>query len=155
MRAMMGKATPLSDADLAIFEDLRGWLRAHLNEEHREKYGELEGKLFLVDHILRNNLFDRNAEWQMHALGVGLGDALAQKLGMEWVIVEADGRRVPVLRLPKTSLRLWAFTMIQKKIAQDEELEVFLLFEALCHRVESIRSPKRSLLGRLFGPRLT
>jgi uncharacterized protein DUF3806 len=152
---MKEKVSALLDTDLAYFEALRDWLRAHFNDESRDKYNDLNGKLFLVDHILRNNLFDRNEVPQLHALGIGLGDALAQQLGMEWVIVEDDHGRTAMLSLPGTSLRLSALTMIQKRIVQGEEFEILSLFEALCRHVETIRSPKRSLLGRLFGPRLT
>ena len=152
---MKEKVSALSAGDLTYFEALRDWLRAHFKQEDRDKYNDLNGKLFLVDHIVKNNLFDRNAESQMQALGVGLGDALAQKLGMEWVIVEADNERFPMLSLPGTSLRLSAFTMVQKRVMQGEQFDIFSLFGALCHQIETIRAPKRSLLGRLFGPKLT
>jgi hypothetical protein len=147
------KVSALLEDDLAYLEALRNWLRGHFDD--RDKYDELNGKLAVVDHVLRDNLLDRNVEAQMHALGVALGDALAQKLGMQWVIVEDDFGRSPMLSLAGTSLKISALTMIQKRIVQGEEFEIFSLFEALCHHVESIRSPKRSWLGRLFGPRLT
>lgn len=151
---MKEKVSAPSIDDLAYLDTLRDWLRGYLEEKQQASYNELNVKIFLVDHILKNNLFDRNQEAQMHALGLGLGDALAQKLGMEWVIVEGDYARLPELILPKTSLRLSAFTMIQKRLMQDEEVNVIALYEALCERVEALRTPKRSVLGRLFGQRL-
>jgi Domain of unknown function (DUF3806) len=93
---MKEKVSALSGEDRAYLEAMRDGLRAYFREEDRDKYNDLNGKLFLVDHILRNNLFDRNDEQQLQALGVGLGDALAQKLGMEWVgLLRISGEDVP------------------------------------------------------------
>jgi hypothetical protein len=151
---MKGKVTPLTDKDQDYLDEMRNWLRAHFEEGGREKYEEIDRKLFVVHSILQNNWFDRNEAWQLQALGVGLGDALAQKLGMRWAIVETDNERVPILHLPGTSLKLSAFTMIQKRVLNEEDIDVFLLFDAFCHSIEQIRAPKRSFFGRLFGPRL-
>src|SRR5262249_36054847 len=112
------------------------------------------GKLAVVQTILRNRWFDPNEAWQLQALGVGLGDALAQQLGMVWVNVQDQHGRQPILRLPGTSLKLSAFTMIQKRVMQGEEVDVPSLLGTLCHSVEQSRAPKRSLFGRLFGSRL-
>lgn len=146
----------LTDQDVADFETMRDWLRGHFKEGAANQYDTLAGKLSVIDAIVRNGWFDRNNLNELQALGLGLGDAIAQQIGLQWAIVtDRHGDRIPILILPRTSLQLSAFTMIQKRIAQNEEVEVFPLFEALCQQIESIRAPKRSLLGRLFGPRLT
>ena len=152
---MKEKVSALAEHDLAYLEEMRNWLRGHFKEGEQGKYNDLGGKLAVIGSILQNNWFDRNEAWQLQALGVGLGDALAQQLGMTWVIVEDDHGRMPVLNLPGTSLKIYALTMIEKRVHQDESFDAVSLFEALCHQIEEIRAPKRSFLGRLFGPRLT
>jgi hypothetical protein len=153
--AMEEKVIPPSEKDQVHLEEMRNWLRSHFHEGEREKYDKIEGKLFVVQSIVKNNWFDRNESWQLQALGVGFGDAIAQKIGMAWVVVETGNERMPMLQFPGTSLKLAAFTMIQKRVLGGEDIDVFSLFDALCQRVEEIKAPKRSLLGRLFGPRLT
>ncbi len=151
---MQEKVTQLSGDDQAYLDELRNWLRGHFVENERAKYDEIGGKLAVVQNILQNRWFDPNKAWQLHALGVGIGDALAQRLGMTWVIVQDAHGRQPILQFPGTSLKLGAFTMIQKRVMQGEEIDVPSLFEAFCHSFEQIRAPKRSLFGRMFGPRL-
>jgi hypothetical protein len=151
---MQERVTQLSDDDRAYLDELRKWLRGHFLESECAKYDEIGGKLAVVQTILQNRWFDPNEAWQLHALGVGMGDALAQQLGMVWMIVQDEHGRQPILQLPGTSLKLGAFTMIQKRVVEGEDVDVPSLFEAFCHSVEQIRAPKRSLFGRLFGSRL-
>lgn len=152
---MQETITPLTDEDRVYLDRLRTWLRGHFKEGEQAKYDQIEGKLFVVDAIIKNNWFDRKQPSQLQALGVGIGDALAQRLGMSWVVVEDQFGRSPTLHLHGTSLKLNAFTMIQKRVANGEDdIDAFSLFGAFCHSVEQIRAPKRSMLGRLFGPRL-
>lgn len=151
---MQEKITPLLDQDRAHLDELREWLRGHFPENERAKYEDIGGKLAVVQAILQNRWFDPNQAWHLHALGVGFGDALAQRLGVAWMIVEDEYGRTPVLQLPGTSLKLYAFTMIQKRVMQGEDVDVPSLFEIFCQQVSQIRAPKRSFFGRLFGPRL-
>ena len=151
---MPEEVTQLSDNDRAYLDELRKWLRGHFPEGESAKYDEIGGKLAVVQAILDNRWFDPNQAWQLQALGVGMGDALAQQLGMGWVIIDDEHGREPILQLPGTSFRLGAFTMIQKRVIQGENIDVPSLFEAFCHSVEEIRAPKRSLFGRLFGSQL-
>src|ERR1700731_3591789 len=120
---------------------MRNWLRVHFKTGMEGEYDTIQGKLSVVDAILRNGWFDKNDIWQLQALGLGFGDAIAQQLGMSWVIVTDSIGRVPALLLRGTTLKLFAFTTIQKRISMDELVEVFPLFNAFCHQIDSIRKP--------------
>jgi len=151
---MNAKISDLTEEDKKVFEDMRDWLRSHLKPEHRDKFAEIDCKVFVVHSIIEGRRFDPNNAWQMRALGLGLGDAVAQKLGLVWVIVEDEHGRLPELRNPGTSLRLNAFTAVQKRIHQDGKVEIIPLFHAFCQEIERLRAPKRSLWDRLLGRRL-
>jgi hypothetical protein len=43
--------------------------------------------------------------------------------------------------------------MIEKRVRNGEDIDVFAMFGAVCEEIEQVRAPKRSFLGRLFGER--
>jgi hypothetical protein len=151
---MEQQVTAITDQDAAVFEEMRNWLRGWVNPDARDAFDTVAGKLAVVDAVFRHSEFDRSNAWLLQTLGLVFGDALSQQLGMKWVILTDAQGRTPALILPGTSLKLFAFTMIQKRVETGEEFDAVSLFEAFCHQVQSIAQPKRSLLGRLFGPRL-
>ena len=146
--------TPITDQDAAIFNEMRTGLRGLITRDG-DAYDTIGGKLAVIDATVRDSKFDPSNVWLLQALGLTLGDALAQQLGMTWAIVTDANGRVPILVLPGTSLKLSAFTAIQKRVAVGESIEVFPLFKAFCDQVGRIKTPPKSFLKRLFGPRLT
>ncbi len=151
---MKEQVTPLTDQDVALFNEMRAGLRS-LITQGVDAYDTVGGKLAIIDATLRDSKFDRTNIWLLQALGLTFGDALAEQLGMTWAIVTDAQGRVPALVLPGTSLKLFAFTTIKKRIDADEPVEVSPLFNAFCDQVNRIRTPPKSFLKRLFGPRLT
>jgi hypothetical protein len=148
---MDGKISQLSPDDHVYLDGLRGWVKAHLNEENRHEYDNLEAKLFLVQNILQKKLVSPDETETLQALGVAFGDALAQKNGLIWVTVQYDDARLPELLLPETTLKVGAFTMIQKRVQTGEEFDVYSLFDAVCLSIEKIKSKLTgSFLSRAF-----
>jgi Domain of unknown function (DUF3806) len=147
--------TPMTDQDAAGFDEMRNFLVGLFTPETQVDYDTLDEKLAIVDAILGDSRFDPSNVGLLQALGVCFGDAISQQLGMEWVIVTNAQGRFPALNLPGTSLKVYAFTTIQKRVENGEEFDAISLFEAFCRDFQSITQPKRSLLGRIFGSRLT
>ena len=150
---MNEQVTPLTDQDVLIFNEMRAGLR-NLITQGSEVYDTVDGKLAVINATLRDGKFDPSNAWLVQALGLTFGDALAERLGMTWAIVTDAQGRVPVLILPGTSLKLSAFTTIQQRLQAGEAVDAVSLFNAFCHSVQTIKQPRRSLFGRLFGPRL-
>jgi hypothetical protein len=75
---------------------------------------------------------------KLQSLGIALGDALAQKLGLQWVAVQDEYGRDPALRLEGTSVLLFPLTMISKRIERGEDVDVYQLFEGVCAKVGEI-----------------
>ncbi|MBN3789235.1 DUF3806 domain-containing protein [Burkholderia sp. Ac-20353] len=155
MRKTLETITPLTDADLAVFDRMRRWLLAPLDDGHEFLYDSIRGKLLIVQAVLQAKRFGPHNVLELQALGVAFGDALAQQLDLTWMISDSIqfGRR-PVLNLPGTSLAIGAFTAIQKRVVQGEPVDVRALFDAFCDSTERLIRPRRSLWGRLFGERL-
>jgi hypothetical protein len=152
---MEGEVTPLTEQDAAGLDEMRNWLRGLFGPDAQRSLDTVVGKLAVIDVVLRDRKLDRSNVTLLQALGLCFGDALAQQLGMKWAIVTDDLGRTPALVLPGTSLKLFVFTTIQKRVETGEQFDAASLFEAFCHQVQTIAQPKRSWLGRLLGPRLS
>ena len=129
---MEQKVEPLSADDAANLEAKRDWVRNHYDENSRSKYETLEGKLRLLDTILRAKWIQPNETLKLQCLGVTFGDALEQKLGLKWVAVEDEYGRDPALSRVGTSLLVFPLTSISKRIERGEEIELYSFFENAC-----------------------
>ena len=76
------KCEPLNQDDIADLAAKRTWVCQHYDEAARHKYDTLDGKLVLIDTILRNKWIAPDQTLKLQCLGVTFGDALAQKLGL-------------------------------------------------------------------------
>jgi len=130
---------PLNRDDIANLAAKRTWVCEHYEEAARHKYNTLDGKLTLVDTILRNNWIAPDETLKLQCLGVTFGDALAQRLGLTWVAVEDKYGRDPALTLEGTSVLVFPLTSISKRIERGEEVEVYGLFEDACRTIERLR----------------
>jgi Domain of unknown function (DUF3806) len=131
------KIEPLNVDDLAHLEAKRKWVREHYDEAARHKYETLEGKLILLDTILRNKWIEPTETLKLQCLGIAFGDALAQKLGLQWVAVEDGCGRDPALTRIDTSLLVFPMTSISKRIERGEEIDVRRFFERACETIQS------------------
>lgn len=131
------KIEPLSADDTVHLEAKRKWVREHYDEGARHKYETLDGKLVLLDTILRNKWVDPTETVKLQCLGIAFGDALAQKLGLQWVAVEDEYGRDPALSRIGTSLLVFPMTSISKRIERGEEIDLLPFFEHACETIES------------------
>jgi hypothetical protein len=130
----------LSGDDLNRLEKQRGWVRDHYKKDAERQYETLEGKLSLLDTIIRSKWIEPHETWKLQSLGVTLGDALAQKLDLTWVMVEDEHGRDPALRLDGTSIVLFPLTSISKRAEKAEPVNVRSLFEWYCRQMEELKT---------------
>jgi hypothetical protein len=121
------------DAQRAVVESLLG------DDDSRAKYRTAAGKLGTIRAVLDARLFAPTQTYELQCLGIVLGDAFVQQLGMEWVTVEDEHGRDPAVRLPGTTIILFPLTMISKRIERGEEVDVFDLFNGVADQVETLR----------------
>jgi hypothetical protein len=141
---MTQKIEPLNADDTAHLEAKRRWVREHYDESARHKYDTLEGKLTLLHAIVSNKWVEPTETVKLQCLGVAFGDALAQRLGLQWVAVEDEYGRDPALTCTGTSLLVFPMTSISKRVERGEDVDVQLLFKSACDSIEASAHEARS-----------
>ena len=128
----------LSAEELGLLEAQRTWVRDHYEPEARVRFETVEGKLQLLDGILRRGWVEPTETLKLQALGVAFGDALTQRLGLRWIAVTDDYGRDPALVLDGTSILLFPRTTISKRIERGEQVDVHALFSSACATVARV-----------------
>ena len=132
---MKQKIEALNQADLSDVEAKRKWVREHFTPETEHQYDDLDQKLRLLDTILRNKWIEPSETLKLQCLGITLGDAFVQRMGLEWVAVEDEYGRDPAVKVPDSSIILFPLTMISKRVERGEEVDIHNLFEVVCNDV--------------------
>jgi hypothetical protein len=131
------KITVLTEADQQRLRDQRATVEKYLgNEDSKQKYKTAAGKLGTIRAILQAGVFKPDQTYELQCLGIVLGDAFVQDLGMEWIMVEDEYGRDPAVRMPNTTIILYPLTMISKRIERGEKVDVFELFNGIAAQVE-------------------
>ena len=129
---------PLTNEDQLNLEAARAWLKGHFSENEDLKYEPIAGKLRLLEAILASRWVEPSETWKLQALGICLGDALAQELLMDWVIVDDEYSRSPALNWPGTTIYTFPQTLISKRIERGEIVDVKVLFESVAEAVRQM-----------------
>src|SRR5687768_15009459 len=112
---MAQKIEALSAEDAAHVEKQREWVRGHYEDHARHHYDSIEGKLRLLDGILRSDWVEPTETWKLQSLGITFGDILVQRMGLVWVAVEDETGRDPALQDPGTTTIVFPLTAISKR----------------------------------------
>jgi len=134
------KITALTGVDQKRLADQRAIIEKFLgDEDSKNKYKTAAGKLGTIRAVLHASVFKRDQTYELQCLGIVLGDAFVQELGMEWVIVEDEHGRDPAVRMPNTSIILYPLTMVSKRVERGEQVDVFELFNGTAARVKDLQ----------------
>ncbi len=93
-------------------------------------YESVDGKLGLIHDILGRTCFLRDEKYKLQCLGVVFGDALKIKMGLVWQMVKDEDGEDPCLVLEGTSIVIFPLTAISKRIENNQEVNVFELFNS-------------------------
>lgn len=126
---------PLRAEERERIEAARTWMKGHYRGDPDQRYEPLDGKLSLIEAILKNGWVEQSETWKLQALGIAFGDALAQKLMLDWVTVDDEYGCDPALNWPGTSLYSYPLTTISKRIEQGEYVNVRELFDIACSQL--------------------
>ncbi len=138
------KITELTGADQKRLHDQRAVVEKYLgNEDSKQKYKTAPGKLGTIRTVLQAGIFTKEQTYELQCLGVVLGDAFVQELGMEWIMVEDEHGRDPAVRMPKTTVILYPLTMISKRVERGEQVDVFDLFNGVAAQVDDLQRQKK------------
>ena len=134
----------LEAEESAWIEEARTWVKGHFNDDADSKYATLPGKLSVIVAILENGWVGPSETWKLQSLGIAFGDALAQKLMLDWVTVNDEYGRAPALRWPGTSILSFPMTMISKRVEDGEPVDVHALFEGICGQLSHMAFSARA-----------
>ncbi|MBX2804471.1 MAG: DUF3806 domain-containing protein [Hyphomicrobiales bacterium] len=129
---------PEDQLDLAVKRD---WVLSQC--ENPERVVSVEARLHLLDTIIKSKVIGPDETVELQALGVVLGDAIAQTLELEWCMYEDENGRDPALIVPDTTIKIFPLTLISKRIEDGEEVDVTDLFAVLCAQVKLIAQEAR------------
>lgn len=142
---------PLLPEDVAKTEAQRKWVREHYSADSEHKYVTVDGKLVLLDTILKNKWIGPHETIKLQCLDIAFGDALAQKLGLKWVAIEDENGRDPALMVEGTSIIVFPLASISKRMERGEHVDVYSLFEAACSTFMNSRNNGYSPCCRVTG----
>ena len=129
-----------SPEDLQRLSEQRAVLERYLDDDDsRTKYQKAAGKLGLLRTLLAQKVFKPTQTYELQCMGIVLGDAFVQDLGMEWVTVQDEYGTDPAVRLPGTSVIIYPLTMISKRVERGEQVDVFDLFNGVASEVERMK----------------
>lgn len=140
---MTQKIESLLPEDVTRLEAQRKWVREHYPPESENRYQTLEGKLALLDTILKNKWIEPHETLKLQCLGIAFGDALVQKLKLKWIAVEDINGRDPALVVEGTSIITFPLTAISKRIENGEDVDVYQLFESACAKLTALKQERR------------
>jgi hypothetical protein len=129
----------LSAEEAAHVEKQRTWVRDHYDADARHHYETVEGKLGLLDTIVRSGWIAPNEKWKLQSLGVTFGDALAQRMELSWVTVEDEYGSDPALQDQGTTVVVFPLTTISKRIERGDAINIQELFDQACRTITRLR----------------
>jgi Domain of unknown function (DUF3806) len=134
------RTSELEAEDLAALAKQRSFIEAYLADDvAREKYKTPGGKVGLLRALLETNAFEASQTWELQSMGIVLGDALVQEMGLRWVIVEDEYGRDPALAVPGKSLLIYPLTMISKRVEANKPLDVFDIFNWTAAQIDELQ----------------
>lgn len=125
---------PFSAAEQRDFTAMRGWVLDHYKAGQESAYDVLSGKLLLIDRVLGAGWIEKSDPQYMlklQCLGIALGDALAQSMGLDWDIYEDEGERTPALFMTGTPVVIFPQPLIARRIEDGESVDIFELFSTV------------------------
>ncbi len=128
----------LEDPEREWLEESRAWIRGHYDHHDSADFDEADAKLAVVRANLAQGWVGPDDTWKLQALGIALGDALADDLMLDWITVDDDYGRVPALNWPGTSIVLYPVTMISQRIEAGEDVDIDLMFEQTREKLQEI-----------------
>lgn len=128
----------LERTDKTNLDEARTWVKGHFTDSADEEYSSIDGKLRVLDTILRNKWVEPTETVKLQWLGVAFGDAIAQALVLEWVVVNDEYGRSVALNWPGTSLYVYPLTVISKRLEDGENVDAYELFEGISNRLKEL-----------------
>lgn len=107
----------------------------------RQFNGNKDHDLALLQRLLDQRLVRAEQTRELQAMGIILGDTLADELGMEWVIYEDRVGRSRALRLGDSDNYLFPVTMIARRQEADNRTPVVEIYQKAYDIIAPLKPP--------------
>lgn len=107
----------------------------------RQLNGERDNDLEVLQLLLDRRLVRSNQTRELQAMGVVMGDLLAEDLGMNWVIYEDGLGRSRALRLGLSDNYLFPITMVSRRQEADNQSSVTDIYRKAYDIIAPLRPP--------------
>jgi hypothetical protein len=107
----------------------------------RQLHGTLDNDLGILQDLLDRQLVKAEQTLELQAMGVVLGELLAQELSMHWVIYEDRHGRSRALQLEDSENFLFPITMISRRIEADARVDVRAVYDKATALIAPYRKP--------------
>jgi len=134
----MRDISSLSEKMIQNIEAKRSWVRNHYAPETISEYDTFDGKLRLLDVIIKSGWVEKTETLKLQCLGITLGDVFVQDIGFEWIEVDDEFGKDPALQMPNTSVILFPQTMISKRMEHGEQVAIYELYDYIKQGVLNI-----------------
>jgi hypothetical protein len=103
--------------------------------------GNDESDIDLLQEILDRGLLGPTQTYELQCLGIVFGRCLVGAIeGLDWCVVEDEYGTDPALRHPGSKILLFPLTMISKRVEDGEHVDVRVMFDGVCAKVEELES---------------
>ncbi len=100
----MQKISTLTDEMSKDIEAKRDWVRNHYAPESLGEYDTIEGKLILLDTILKSNWIDKEEKVKWQSLGITLGDVFVQDMNFPGFRLKMNMGQIRLFNCPVPQL---------------------------------------------------
>lgn len=129
----------LSPAEERVLAENRAFVEALVPDEAiNGAYATPAGKLNVLHAVLGTGFFAPRKKQELDAIGVVLGDAFVQELGMEWVVAEDSSGRDLALILPGTSVVLYPLAMIRHRVDVKDRNDLRDVFAGIASEIRQL-----------------
>ncbi|MEM8981084.1 MAG: DUF3806 domain-containing protein [Pseudomonadota bacterium] len=121
----------LTEQDQSRLEEQRAVVYGYVQGVDEEVKNSVQGKLSILNSILKSNVIDPSETYVLQSLGIVFGDAFAQQLECDWVMVNDEYGRDPALGFEGSTVLIYPLTMISKRVEDGEDFDVIELFSGV------------------------
>ena len=121
---MKAQTRELTQEERSFITEQNYWCRRHLPEQLQPIFDIASGKIALIQRILDENVYQKTETAAFEALGICLGEVLAERIGLHWVVFTDDKGTDLALQYKDTSITLFPMTMISRRIERGEVMDV-------------------------------
>jgi len=127
----MTKVMELSEEWVRYRDSHIEWVEGWINPGSEDKFAGAPGKIKLLQLIVDSGEISVEETVKLQSLGTYLGQAIVEKTGWQWQIIEDEFGPDLAIQIPEKKAWLFPVTMISKRIEDGETVDVLNLFNGV------------------------